>query len=270
MGHRVIIPTGKRLSIQTGARFTCCAGGLWGPGNAPARHWYDASDATTIAASGGFVSQWDNKVNGAPHLVQTDGARQPTYSGGMVHSNGSQLMVAESLPIPADGDHMMFVMFDFANSTSLGDAAISMDAVGAPNNDWQIESAGVGTFSGRMRVTGSGALVGFTGGPFNDLCVLNVNWNFTDASPHYNAFIDGTQCAVDTTYSLALNPTQTLRIFANRVGGTALSGAIGEIVIVDGVSIDIREKMEGYLAWKWGTQASLPSGHTYKNAPPTT
>jgi len=30
-----------------------------------------------------------------------------------------------------------------------------------------------------------------------------------------------------------------------------------------------REKTEGYLAWKWGIQANLPSGHPYKSAAPT-
>jgi hypothetical protein len=29
-----------------------------------------------------------------------------------------------------------------------------------------------------------------------------------------------------------------------------------------------RQDIEGYLAWKWGLQANLPSGHPYKNAAP--
>jgi hypothetical protein len=32
---------------------------------------------------------------------------------------------------------------------------------------------------------------------------------------------------------------------------------------------DIRQKLEGYLAWKWGTQTSLAIGHPYKSAAPT-
>jgi hypothetical protein len=30
-----------------------------------------------------------------------------------------------------------------------------------------------------------------------------------------------------------------------------------------------RQKIEGYLAWKWGIQASLPAAHPYRNAAPT-
>jgi hypothetical protein len=30
-----------------------------------------------------------------------------------------------------------------------------------------------------------------------------------------------------------------------------------------------RQKIEGYLAWKWGIQASLPAGHPHKSSAPT-
>jgi hypothetical protein len=49
-----------------------------------------------------------------------------------------------------------------------------------------------------------------------------------------------------------------------------LDGDIGEIVIFNSVlSTADREKMEGYLAWKWGLEGSLPMGHTYESAPPS-
>jgi hypothetical protein len=36
------------------------------------------------------------------------------------------------------------------------------------------------------------------------------------------------------------------------------------------VDTDTREKIEGYLAWKWGLEGNLPIGHPYKSAAPTT
>ena len=51
--------------------------------------------------------------------------------------------------------------------------------------------------------------------------------------------------------------------------GSAFSGYWGEAVLVpqyDGTTE--RQKMEGYLAWKWGLQANLPSDSPYKDAPP--
>jgi len=47
-------------------------------------------------------------------------------------------------------------------------------------------------------------------------------------------------------------------------------GDIAEIVVVqDALGTSDREKLEGYLAWKWGLEGNLPSGHPYKNAAPT-
>jgi hypothetical protein len=52
----------------------------------------------------------------------------------------------------------------------------------------------------------------------------------------------------------------------------AVSGFIGNIydVIMYNTAFSTlqRQNVEGYLAWKWGLQGSLPSTHPYKNLPP--
>jgi len=49
-----------------------------------------------------------------------------------------------------------------------------------------------------------------------------------------------------------------------------MSGHICEVVMVLGnLSSDDTFRMEGYLAHKWGFETSLPSGHPYKDDPPT-
>jgi hypothetical protein len=51
--------------------------------------------------------------------------------------------------------------------------------------------------------------------------------------------------------------------------GSSLNGDIAEIVLIDQEdSTAERQEMEGYLAWKWGLEADLPSDHPYKDAPP--
>jgi len=48
-------------------------------------------------------------------------------------------------------------------------------------------------------------------------------------------------------------------------------GRIGEIIWINDsvVTTDTRQKIQGYLAWKWGTEGNLPVGHPYKDNPPT-
>ena len=47
------------------------------------------------------------------------------------------------------------------------------------------------------------------------------------------------------------------------------NGYIAEIVVFNTVlTTDNRQTLEGYLAWKWGVQATLPSTHPYYSSAP--
>jgi len=45
--------------------------------------------------------------------------------------------------------------------------------------------------------------------------------------------------------------------------------SLGELVIAPLLSDADRQKLEGYLAHKWGLQANLPADHPYKAAAPS-
>jgi hypothetical protein len=48
-----------------------------------------------------------------------------------------------------------------------------------------------------------------------------------------------------------------------------LNGFIAEMVIATtALSVDDRQRLEGYLAHKWGLTANLPPEHPYKTTPP--
>jgi hypothetical protein len=52
-------------------------------------------------------------------------------------------------------------------------------------------------------------------------------------------------------------------------GGTALNGSIVEIAIFPGVMSPAEiQRMEGYLANKWGMRTNLPANHPFRNRPP--
>ena len=53
------------------------------------RLWLDASDASTITAPGGLVSQWNDKSGFGNHAVQTDPNRQPTVGAGAIAGQNS-------------------------------------------------------------------------------------------------------------------------------------------------------------------------------------
>ena len=46
-------------------------------------------------------------------------------------------------------------------------------------------------------------------------------------------------------------------------------GFIGEILVYNSaITVAERQQVEGYLAWKWGLQGTLPANHPHKNGPP--
>jgi len=49
------------------------------------------------------------------------------------------------------------------------------------------------------------------------------------------------------------------------------TGYISEILVYNSslFNSSYRQQIEGYLSWKWGLQANLPSGHPYKGGPPS-
>jgi len=80
-------------------------------------------------------------------------------------------------------------------------------------------------------------------------------------------FVDGSQSGSDISYTTSLGAT-TLRIWTNRGNSSQPSGDIAEFVVVEDSSTSIQEKIEGYLAHKWGLSANLPNNHPYKSSAP--
>ena len=71
---------------------------------------------------------------------------------------------------------------------------------------------------------------------------------------------------------------QTSNLYGLCLGADGLGGSpslwsatsFSEFMVVTGTpNTALLERIEGYLAWKWGVQGSLVAGHPYLNAPPT-
>jgi hypothetical protein len=71
------------------------------------------------------------------------------------------------------------------------------------------------------------------------------------------------------SWILTATVTQAGLIGRTSGGGRYWTGDIAEMLVYNSALSDAdRQKVEGYLAWKWGLQASLPVGHPYTSAPP--
>ena len=66
---------------------TYLIGSPWSPADLSPIAWYDATDAATITATGGLVSQWNSKA-GSSHMLQATGTKQPSTGNVTKQING--------------------------------------------------------------------------------------------------------------------------------------------------------------------------------------
>ena len=88
---------------------------------------------------------------------------------------------------------------------------------------------------------------------------------FTDTAATFKAYVNGTATTTNTavTYQSAVNQGFQLGQW-NSVTLGYLTGYIFECIVYDtALSLSDYQKVEGYLAWKWGFQTSLAAGHPY-------
>jgi hypothetical protein len=81
--------------------------------------------------------------------------------------------------------------------------------------------------------------------------------------------INGTN-SVTFTEIPAQSQTETQNTYFGTID-TGINGAVEfyEIILyTTNISTQQRQELEGYLAWKWGLQRSLPSSHPFFNFPP--
>jgi hypothetical protein len=79
---------------------------------------------------------------------------------------------------------------------------------------------------------------------------------------------DGTEIA-NGARTLATSASATFNV-GRDTAGSFLNGQIAEIVFTESAtSTFVRQRIEGYLAHKWGLTSNLPAGHPYKTVGPT-
>jgi hypothetical protein len=290
------MPTGKIYLGSTLISDPAAGGGpaLWTPANTTTELWLDGSDPSTITLSTGGVSQWNDKSGNARHFTQgTSGDRpQLGIQGGkymldfaadfltsssaastwkFLHdSTGSSVFVVAKAGIIANPNALLPVIGTNAlDPVNAGCSLFYDDRSAASRNNYV---AGYITRGGGNAVANAFQNNVWPAETLTIVGAISDPSNGTAASRQRIRINGGTEYAnnTETNTPSNSNPSYTLQI--GRAGNSAgsFSGSIAEVVIASGqVSSTIREKIEGYLAWKWGIEGSLPGGHPYISAAPT-
>lgn len=247
----------------------------WTPALISTLLWLDANDASSFTLSGADVSQWNDKSGNGNHFVQATSGNRPdldtttnTINGlPVVSFDGTDDFLSKSglSGWPADNQtSTSFVIVSRARNVGADRAWWDISTGSLTNETGQFYHNSAGTAF--VRIGGNSGLAATTA---SGAVVVNVAamWSNTLNKTNREIFKNGTADGSNTGDSGG-NSITNMRIGRLFQDVFPFFGDIGEIVVFSGENDTTRQLVEGYLAWKWGLQASLPGGHPYTSAPP--
>jgi len=242
--------------------------GYWSPSAIDTVAWYDAADPSTITATGGSVSQWDDKSGNGADLVQGTASLQPTTNsrtiGGLnvIEFVSDRLFCGTNILTPADGIMTICCVAKVDSSSDLAGLYCLENATGSSF----VGTIGYasGTDFNAVTLYSPDYVLGPTGVAHNGPSIYGTMFDGV-----FSNFVDGSLKAEESSTSWVPAALTTLDVgYQAGFSSGYLDCIIGELVIAVGGSDVIRQKMEGYLAWKWGLVSNLPVNHIYKNRQP--
>lgn len=246
---------------------------LWTPAQISTTIWVDASNSDSITESSNLVSKWDDLSGNDNYLEQTTGTNQPTTNSNTIGGLNAILFDGSDNFVETDGNPFAptvsnaFVIMMIQVKALDSGSSFTLTGSELPNSErWQ---AAIPWSDGNLYfdVTSSSPPGRLTYGPLSDEQILMPGFYCSTTDSVQELWINGTKEASDTSGFSA--PTNT-EVEIGRVGSNYKNQAVGEFIAINGtITTATRQLLEGYMAWKWGQQANLPSGHPYENAAPT-
>ncbi len=252
---------------------------VWNPSMISTALWLDAADASTITQSGGAVSQWNDKSGNNRHATATSTAR-PTFGAtafnskpGLTFNGTANVLRADALATIAQGNDSPFstvAVFNASSGSTFRNIAGFGSSAGTEyfhpfqidNNNNLLQSRRT-TNSPLIQknITGSSGI--------SSNIIVGFTFSGTTGFIYKNGTQDATGDLDVDTFGSSPNQFAIGALPRDTVSGF-LAFTLAELVITTGVlSTTNRQKLEGYLAHKWGLTANLPAGHPYKTVGPT-
>jgi len=246
--------------------------GLWSPAEITTALWLDAADASTITESGGAVSQWNDKSGNSRNATQATSSSRPTLTTAAQNSRNVITFDGTADFMEFSGitlDNNNTFVFSVYNRTAANTNSIDVGSItantSAPErgygNLWFTDNV----LYSILRSTNIG--VHGTASTATGVTLNSLARNGTGTQAWRNGTVLGTRQAAASAANPVLNQIGRQN---SPTGFYYLTGFIAEIIIGRfDISDATRQKIEGYLAHKWGLTANLPAGHPYKLVGPT-
>jgi len=252
---------------------------VWNPSMLDTAVWLDGADASTITQSSGAVSQWADKSGKGRNAVQAESTNQPTFSATAINGksavsfDGTNDFLSLTWPSAVYPNYSTAFVFQWNGGGGGADGRRALYESIAPGNN--VFRPSLALLGGASPV----ALRAFHGdGSSFGTATTSANYGTTPRLAStiggggvVSLFPDGSISGITSDTGSETFQTTGLRIGTYRSADNRwFSGFIAEIVVTHfQVSTANRQRLEGYLAHKWGLTASLPNDHPYKLIGPT-
>ena len=223
--------------------------------------WLDAADASTITySSGSNLSQWRDKSDLANHFSLTSGTPASITDGGYrVVSIPSGAIMTSANQITFTTSSAFFIVSRYSSP--------SADYIAMLLGFTNINGANKGIRFYQNFLTGTTA-GGYNFGDANELAVNAYYVNGT-LNPGFESNVYVNVYSIISTVAPYSGGTSYVTLSSSTYSRFFIGNIAEFLYYPAGITNTQRQQVEGYLAWKWGLQASLPVGHPYKSAAPT-
>ena len=229
--------------------------------------WFDGADRGTLGFTGSAVSTWTSKGSASMTATSVGGGSilYSNYNGfpGLYFNGTNTKMTTGTISsYGATGTTWITVSANLTpiTSTTPIDSSVVIATLGGSSPEKSIRYQYLNQFT--IYAINNGFLRG----------VINDNTNgirgFIDQAATFVSYVNGSLVKNDTavaTYQAGIN--QAFQLGNWNTG--YLNGFIQEALVFNrSLPTDQYQQVEGYLAWKWGYQNTLPATHPYRNYPP--
>lgn len=252
---------------------------LWTPDQIETALWLDADDGDSFTLTGAAIDEWRDKSGNARHATPATANKPAVVADRLnglpgVHMDAASVtraLVTPSFANPSGADGVsVFMVIERTGSP----VSFSIPVVKGPtNSQWSVVfSAPAGNSistlrndlaAGNSASSGAGAIPSapwLYGGMLSSAAIRQFG---------NGSLLSGSQGAAGRSFgsssALVIGGSPDSSYAANR-----FQGYLHEVIVLhDDADDETRQLIEGYLAHKWGLEASLPVDHPYKTEAPS-
>jgi len=229
--------------------------------------WVDAKDGSSLVIDqNNRVRGWNDKSGRNNSLLQTSITNRPVYKQeafpGLEFDGASKFMLIPNAEQMVRGNNFTVFVVERRKS-SKGNNFFLGGTVGVRNNNLVLGYI----LNNRIRFAFFANDLDASVSNYQQSLEPTRVWTFEKSATGRAIYLNGQRMSQDAN----LESFQTWAGAAvGRFGmGDFYNGMLYEILIYNpGLSIDRRQKVEGYLAHKWGVATQMMAGHPYKTAAP--